>query len=158
MFGQGKICLINSSLKPFNCPEGVRSCRQASPRPESADLPTCLHTNTFTRIFTTGILDEGSTFLKVSHGNFTDETKYNTKYPDKIQIRQNIIIELKWQNRNDNIQMWPNTKGQYNMQNKTWSSVPNSSFVLDYKFCLVLVEGNKVNLAKKCNKNSGFTL
>ena len=29
-----------------------------------------------------------------------------------------------------------------NKQNKTWSSVSNSSFVLDYKFWLVLVEGN----------------
>ena len=32
-----------------------------------------------------------------------------------------------------------------NTGNKTWSSVSNSSFVLDYKFWLVLVEGNKVN-------------
>ena len=32
--------------------------------------------------------------------------------------------------------------------NKTWSSVSNSSFifVLDFKFWLVLVEGNKVNV------------
>ena len=35
--------------------------------------------------------------------------------------------------------------------NKTWSSVSNSSFifVLDYKFWLLLVEGNKVNSLSK---------